>query len=96
MLLLTLVVRRVTEHAKCLGVANAHEVVQDFLVVAQLHLSVRVLVSELDAGLIVVNLEDLDVDLHLFAFGIFVLLSCCLIFCCSCACAANSVIELHT
>lgn len=92
--MLTLVVRRVTEHAKCLSVANAHEVVQDFLVVAKLHLSVRVLVRELDAGLIVVNLQDLYVDLHVFVFGIFGLLSCLIISCW--ARSANSVIELDT
>ena len=89
-MLLTLVERSVTEHAQCLVVANAHEMVQDFLVVANLHLRGRILVCELDAGLIVVNLEDLNVDLDVFAFGSFALLSCCL------ARAANSVIEFHS
>ena len=66
--------------------------IQDLLVVAHLQLRLGVLVSELDAGLIVINLQDLDINLDYFALlgcSLFAFLSLTL-----CG-AANSLVELH-
>ena len=42
--------------------------VQDFLVGANLHLGARILVGELDAGLVVVDHQDLNVDLQVLTW----------------------------
>lgn len=65
----------VTEHAERGSVTHRHEVANGLGLFVEISLGAGVLVGELDAALGVVNLKDLDVDLHTAALGLLRLLT---------------------
>lgn len=77
--LLTFVIRRVIEHFEVVIVTDAHEVVYDIRVVADVNLGGWVLVGEFHAVLVVVDVKDLNVHIHVAALaclGLFAFSSC--------------------
>ena len=77
--LLAFIISRVIEHCKGSVVTDAHEVVNDIRIVADVNLSRWVLVGEFHAVLVVADVKDLNVHIHVAALaclGLFTFSSC--------------------
>lgn len=67
----SLVVGGIAEHYELFRVPDAHEMVQDIGVIADVSLRAWVLVGKLGARLVLVDSEDFNINLNVLAFYLF-------------------------